>query len=263
MQPTADDSPADPAWLARPDGARLAYRRIGGGGRPGVVFCTGFVSDMTGGKAVFLEDLCRRRGRPFVRFDYQGHGRSDGRFEDGTIGRWAEDTVAVLDSLTQGPQILVGSSMGVWTAVLAARARPDRIAGLVGVAAAADFTEDVLWPQLDARMRTALERDGVVRIPSRYGAPTPVTRRLIEDAREHLVLRAPIPLRCPARLIHGLADADVPWRQSLRLLERLQGTDVRLELIKDGEHRLSRPQDLARLGAAVVELAGVPDDGAA
>ncbi len=251
--------------LQRPDGNTLAYARlpeIPGArgfrpGRPGVMFCGGFVSDMTGTKAVWLEELCRSRGQAYVRFDYLGHGVSSGRFTDGTIGRWAEDAAAVLDAATEGPQIVVGSSMGGWIAVLLALARPERIAGLVGVAAAPDFTEELIRPALGPEALAALAREGVCAIPTVYGdEPYRITRRLLDDGRERRVLTGPVAIGRPVRLIHGMADAEVPWRQSLRLAEAITGGDVRLLLVKDGEHRLSRPSDLALIGAAVAELSG-------
>jgi pimeloyl-ACP methyl ester carboxylesterase len=243
-----------PARLARAGLPHLAYRRTPGR-TPGVVFLGGFKSNMTGIKATAIEAHCRTRGQVFLRFDYRGHGDSGGTFTEGTIGRWRDDAVAVLDALTEGPQVLVGSSMGGWIMVLAALARPDRVSGLVGVAAAPDFTEDLMWAQFDDATRTAILRDGVYQEQSTYSeAPYPVTRELIEDGRHHLVLRASIPVTCPVRLLHGMRDADVPWNTSRRLLERLEVADATLTLIKDGEHRLSREEDLKRIFAAVDEL---------
>ena len=222
---------------------------------PGVVFCGGFRSNMSGGKAEYLEAECRQRGQGFLRFDYTGHGRSDGRFEDGTIGSWLGDTLAVLDRLTDGPQILVGSSMGGWIAALAALARPERIAGLIGIAVAPDFTEELVWDRLSDEQREQLTREGLLLRPSDYDeAPDPITLRLVEEGREHLLLDGPVAIDGPVRLIHGMADADVPWQQSLRLAERITGPDVRLTLIKDGVHRLSRPQDLALLARELERL---------
>ncbi|MBM3585787.1 MAG: alpha/beta hydrolase [Alphaproteobacteria bacterium] len=240
-----------PAFLDRPDGQRVAYHRLAGRG-PGVVFLGGFMSDMTGTKALALEEHCRTAGRAFVRFDYLGHGASSGRFEDGTIGRWADDALAVLDALTEGPLVLVGSSMGGWIMLLAARARPDRVAGLAGIAAAPDFTEDLLWGAWDEPTRARLLRDGHIRVPSLYGAaPYTITRELVEEGRAHRLLGAPIPIRCPVRLLQGMVDLDVPWATALRLAERLESKDVTVTLIKDGDHRLSREQDLTRLMAMV------------
>ncbi len=222
---------------------RLAWARLPGRG-PGVVFLPGFRSDMGGTKALALREALAARGRSLLRFDYSGHGASAGRFEDGTIGAWADDAAAVLDALTEGPQILVGSSMGGWIALLLALRRPDRVAGILALAPAPDFTEALMWPAFDDAQRAALRRDGVLHLPSEYGEPTPVTRALIEDGRRHLLLDAPIPLRCPVRILQGMADPDVPWRHALRLVDALEGADVRLHLVKDGDHRLSRPADL-------------------
>ena len=230
------------------DGHQLAYEAIPGRA-PGVIFLPGFKSDMTGTKAVALRDWCLARGQAFTRFDYSGHGRSDGRFEDGTIGRWAADTVAILDRVTAGPQILVGSSMGGWMALLVAKARPERIAALVGIAAAPDFTEDLMWAAYPEEAREALRRDGIYHEPSDYGEPYAITMRLIEEGREHLVLRAPLKLPFPVRLIQGMRDPDVPWRTALRLDEHIGGDDVEVTLTKNGDHRLSEPADIARLEA--------------
>ena len=252
-----DDS--EPAILSRPDGATIAYHKtaakVSESRAPGIVFLGGFMSDMTGSKAVALETFARTRGRAFVRFDYQGHGASSGRFEEGTIGRWAEDAIAVLDALTDGPQILVGSSMGGWIMLLTALARPERVAGLVGIAAAPDFTETLMWRQFTPDIRATLEREGVYRQPSDYGeAPYPITLALLEDGRRHLLMDRPIPLTCPVRLIHGTADPDVPYTLSLDLMGRLESTDVEVTLVKGGGHRLSEPADLDRLTGIVGAL---------
>ena len=242
-----------PQHVACADGAQLAYHRIPGR-TPGVMFLTGYKSDMTGQKAVRLEAFCRARGQAFLRFDYYGHGASSGDFIDGTIGRWADDAIFALDRLTEGPQVLVGSSLGGWIMLLAARARPQRIAGLLGVAAAPDFTEDLIPLTLSPSDRATLEREGVVSVYSPYDPePTPVTRLILEEGRRHLLLRAPIPLSCPVRLIHGMRDPDVPWKTSLRLADRLAAEDVEITLVKNGDHRLSEPRDLDRL-CDVLEL---------
>jgi pimeloyl-ACP methyl ester carboxylesterase len=210
---------------------------------------------MTGNKALFLDDYCRRRGRAFVRFDFFGHGASSGAVEDGTIGRWREDALAVIDSLTDGPQVLVGSSMGGWIMLLAALARPARVAALVGIAAAPDFTEDLFWARLDPGQQKEFRDNGVITLPSEYD-PAGYTYRmsLFEEARNHLVLREEIALDCPVRLLHGMRDISVPWQRSLALAERLGSRDVAVILVKDGDHRLSTPSDLARLARTLDEL---------
>jgi pimeloyl-ACP methyl ester carboxylesterase len=243
-----------PETLTRDEGATIAYHKLTGAA-PGIVFLGGFHSDMTGNKALYLEDYCRRRGQAFVRFDHFGHGASSGDASTGTIGRWTEDAIAVLDSLTHGQQILVGSSMGGWIMLLAALAGPVRIHALVGVAAAPDFTEDLLWPRLDAAQLQELRETGAVTLPSEYD-PAGYTYRmsLFEDGKRHLVTRDPIALDCPVRLLHGMADKSVPWQTSLSLAERLTSPDVVVNLVKDGDHRLSREPDLARLGRTLDEL---------
>jgi pimeloyl-ACP methyl ester carboxylesterase len=246
-KPPASRADPCPASLARPDGATIAYHRRAGK-VPGIVFLGGFRSDMTGTKALYLEDYCRARGRAYVRFDYFGHGASSGDFAQGTIGRWRDDAVAVLDSLTEGKQILVGSSMSGWIMLLAALARPERIAALVGIAGAPDFTEELLWGRLTPAQRRAIEEQGRVVLPSDYDpAGYLYTRALIEDGREHLLLGRPIPIGAPVRLLHGMRDESVPWRLSLDLAERLASRDVAVTLVKEGDHRLSTPADLALL----------------
>jgi pimeloyl-ACP methyl ester carboxylesterase len=228
----------------------LAFARTPGRA-PAVVFLTWFRSDMAGGKALHLERHCARAGRAHLRFDYRGHGASGGRFEDGCIGDWCEDALAVLDQVVEGSAVLVGSSMGGWIMLLAALRRPERVRGLVGIAAAPDFTQDLILPGLTPEQRLLLDRDGVFLAPSAYGEPTPITRRLFEDGERHLLLRAPIPIRCPVHLLHGQQDLDVPWRTSLRLAACLESPAVTVELVKDGDHRLSREEDLRRIAAAV------------
>lgn len=241
-------------FLASPEGRSLAFRRLEGR-PPGVLFLGGFRSDMTGTKATALEAHCRAAGRAFARFDYSGHGESPGRFEEGTIGAWLADALCVLDRATEGPQVLVGSSMGGWIMLLAALARPERVRGLIGVAAAPDFTEDLVWGRCGEEERRKLMEEGSFLCPPRYeDAPYPITRRLIEEGRRHLLLRGPIPLRRPVRLIHGMADEDVPWEVSLRLCGCLEGADVSLTLVKGGDHRLSTPADIRRLTETVEGL---------
>ena len=216
----------------------------------------GFRSDMNGIKATALAGHCRSRDHAFLRFDYFGHGASSGDFRAGTIGRWLEDALAVIDRLTEGPQILVGSSMGGWIALLAALARPGRLKALIGIAPAPDFTEDLIWARLSEAQRRELLERGELAAASAYEAdPIPITLRLVEEGRRHLLLRGPIRLSCPVRLLHGMEDPDVPYQTSLRLVERLTGIEAVVELIEDGDHRLSRPQDLTRLFAAVDAMA--------
>ncbi len=236
-------------------GTELAWQRLNGRG-PTVVFLPGFRSDMTGDKATALAALCRARGQAMLLFDYSGHGASGGAFTDGTVGRWTADALAAVDALTKGSLILVGSSMGGWIGLLVALARPGRVAGFVGVAAAPDFTEALMWETMLPDERTTLERDGVLHVPSGYGEPTPVTRALIEDGRTHLVMGGPIPLHCPVRLLHGQADADVPWEMAVRLAERIEAVDVQVVLVKDGAHRMSRPVDVDLLIALLTPLLG-------
>jgi pimeloyl-ACP methyl ester carboxylesterase len=231
----------------------LAWARLDGA-QPGVVFLPGFRSDMQGSKAIALRDHCAARGRALLRFDYSGHGESAGRFEDGTIGQWAADAIACLDALTEGPQVLVGSSMGGWIALLVALARPDRVAGLIGIAPAPDFTTALMWPAFTEAQRTEIMDQGVLHLPSQYGEPTPITRALIDDGKRHNILDAPIPLHSPVRILQGMRDPDVPWRHALRLVDALAGDDVRLHLVKDGDHRLSRPEDLALLMQTLDQL---------
>jgi pimeloyl-ACP methyl ester carboxylesterase len=249
----------DAGTLPAPCGTPLAFRRLAGKG-PGVVFLGGFHSDMTGSKAEYLAAWCAARGRAFLRFDYSGHGASGGRFEEGTIGRWARDAEEVLKRLTEGPQILTGSSMGGWIALLLALRHPARVAGLIGIAPAPDFTEELMWQRFPAEVRKAITRDGQWLRPSQYGCAYPITRALIEEGRNHLLLHAPIAIAAPVRLLHGQLDPDVPWQHSLRIAERLTGRDVEVTLVKDGDHRLSSEANLALLGRTLGALLG--EDGA-
>jgi pimeloyl-ACP methyl ester carboxylesterase len=239
--------------LERPGLPALAYCATPGAG-PGIVFLGGYGSDMTGTKATALEDAAKARGRAFLRLDYSGHGQSEGLFTDGTITAWFADALAVFDAATQGPQIVVGSSMGGWMALLLARARPDKVAALVGIAAAPDFTVRLMSEELNDAQRETLLREGVLYRPSEYGDPMPITSKLVESGSSNQVLDKPIQFDGPVRLLHGQADPDVPWQQSLRIAERIAGGDVRTILIKDGDHRLSRPQDLGLLIQTIDEL---------
>ena len=236
--------------LITAQGRRIAYHRRAGAGS-GVVFLGGFKSDMGGAKAVHLDTWAP--GRAYLRFDYSGHGQSGGRFEDGCIGDWLEDAAAVL-ALTEGPQVLVGSSMGGWISLLLARRMPERVAGLVTVAAAPDFTEGI-WAGFSDVERAAVMA-GFVDVPSEYGEPYRITRRLIEDGRRHLVLSMPLELPFPVRMLQGTADVDVPVERALRLLDHATGPDIRLTLVKGADHRFSTPACLAMIGRAVDEVLG-------
>lgn len=243
-------------FLDRPDGARLAWRLVEGAG-PAVVWLGGFKSDMTGTKAQALADWALDNGRAFVRFDYFGHGESSGEFRDGTITRWRDDAIAVLNELTARPVVLVGSSMGGWISCLAAMAMPKRVKAMLLIAPAPDFTEKLMTPEIPPEGRADLDRDGVWLRPSDYGDPYPITRALLEDgARWSILGGEPIPIAVPVRILQGGQDPDVPWRHALELAQALKSEDVVFTLIKDGDHRLSRPQDLARMIAAVQELGG-------
>lgn len=245
---------SEPAYLDTPSGRRIAYHRTEGGG-PGIVFLGGFKSDMTGTKAMHLETWARALGRAFLRFDYSGHGQSSGAFEDGCIGDWAEDAAATVEALTEGPQVLVGSSMGGWIALLLARRMPQRVAGLVGIAAAPDFTEDGFWAGFDAGQRAMIEQAGRLELPSEYSEdPYVITRRLIEDGRENLVLRAPLSLPFPVRLLQGTADEDVAVEVPLRLMDHAEADDMRLTLVKGADHRFSSPDCLALMESAISEV---------
>jgi pimeloyl-ACP methyl ester carboxylesterase len=241
--------------LDRGNGTELAWIRLPGSA-PTVVFLPGFRSDMTGDKATSLAAWCAEQGVAMLRFDYSGHGASSGDFLDGTIGAWAADALAAIDALTEGPLVLIGSSMGGWIALLTALARPQRVAALVGIAAAPDFTQRLMWESMLPAERASLQRDGVLYVPSQYGDPTPITKALIEDGARHLVLTGPIAIRCPVRLLHGQVDPDVPWELSLRIAEQVEAPDVRVILVKDGDHRLSRPSDLALLRQTLGALLG-------
>lgn len=240
-------------FLSTPEGRRIAYTRTPGQG-PGIVFIHGLKSDMEGTKAVALEAWAKAQGRAFLRFDCSGHGLSGGVFEDGAIGDWFEDARAAIAELTEGPQVIVGSSMGGWLSLLLAREIPERVAGLVTIAAAPDFTEDGYWASFDEEARNTLETQGYVDIPSEYGAPYRITRRLIEEGRDRLVLRSPLVLPFPVRLLQGTADTAVPYDWALRLLAHAEGGDIRLTLVKGADHRFSEPAELRLIEAAVAEV---------
>ena len=241
-------------YLETPQGRRLAYHKTEGTG-PCVVFLGGLKSDMMGTKAVFLEDWAKREGRAFLRFDYSGHGESSGAFTDGCIGDWAEDTLAAVEALTDGPILPVGSSMGGWQSLLLVRALPARIAGLVTITAAPDFTDDGYWASFTEAQKKTLAETGQVELPSDYMEPYIITRRMIEDGRKQLVLRDPLHLPFPTRFLQGTADTAVSVATAVRLLEHAQGPDMQLQLVKDADHRFSDDRCLELLIQAVEEVA--------
>jgi pimeloyl-ACP methyl ester carboxylesterase len=255
-------SAPEPAFIDVGEGA--AHRRIAvrarGGRPPGLLWLGGFNSDMRGTKALALDEWAREYGRACVRFDYSGHGESGGKFADGTIGRWLDEGVAVFAQFCAGPQVVIGSSMGGWMALLLAREIARRgitnasLAGLVLIAPAPDFTEALMWKGFPPEVREAIMTKGVWHRPSQYGDPYPITRALIEEGRNHLLLGSAIEVGCPVRILQGAQDPDVPWRHAFALAERLPAEDVVLTMIQDGDHRLSRPQDIARIMAAVAEI---------
>ncbi|MCR8546549.1 alpha/beta hydrolase [Salipiger sp. P9] len=245
---------AETAYLEGPK-ARLAYAYTPGSG-PVVVFLSGYKSDMEGTKAVHLEAWAAARGRAFLRLDYSGHGQSGGAFQEGCIGDWAADAQAVIEAVTEGPLLLVGSSMGGWIGCLMTQRLGARVAGFVGIAAAPDFTEDGFWAGFSEEERRKVMEEGVTYLPSAYGDPYAVTRRLIEDGRDHLVLRAPLPMGFPVRLLQGSADEAVSRETALRLFDHIDGPDVRLSFVKGADHRFSEPENLAMIEAAILEAGG-------
>ncbi|MGV6805993.1 MAG: alpha/beta fold hydrolase [Ruegeria sp.] len=242
-------------FLETLQGRRLAYHKSDGSG-PTIVFLGGLKSDMEGTKAVCLEEWARARGQRYLRFDYSGHGESSGAFTDGCIGDWHQDTVAAVSELTQGPLIVVGSSMGGWQALLLAGVMPERIAGMVTIAAAPDFTEDGYWASFSDEQKQALETDGHVELPSDYMEPYVITKRMIEDGRQRLVLRSPLSLPFPVRFLQGTADTAVSVDTAVRLLEHANGPDMRLLLVKDADHRFSDGPCLGLIKDAVREVMG-------
>ena len=232
----------------------LAYDQTSGDG-PGIVFLGGFRSDKGGTKALYLEKWAKAQGRAFLKFDYSGHGASSGDPLDYTISDWVEDAEAIIRKLTRGRQILVGSSMGGWIALLLARKMPDRIAGMVTIAAAPDFTEEKYWSDFTSEERTAIERDGQITVPSEYSdEPYIITQKLIEDGRENLVLRDPLTLPFPTRLLQGTDDTSVSMETALRLLNHVKGPNIRMTLVKGADHRFSDPECLVLLGSTVAEV---------
>jgi len=258
---TADQEPAF-IEVGNDDGKRRIAVRARAGDAPALFWLGGFNSDMKGTKAIALDAWAIDHGRACVRFDYSGHGESGGKFIDGTIGRWLEDSVAVFQQFCSGPQVVIGSSMGGWMALLLAREiakrAPSRasLAGLVLIAPAPDFTEELMWKGFSPEVRAEIETTGVWLRPSPYddGAPYPITRALIEEGRNHLLLGSQIDVGCPVRILQGAQDPDVPWKHAFALAHRLPSEDVVLTMIQDGDHRLSRPQDIARIIAAVAEM---------
>ncbi len=240
-------------FLETPQGRRLAYHRTAGQG-PWIVFLGGLKSDMEGTKAIHLEAWAKANGRAFLRFDYSGHGESSGTFEEGSIGDWAEDTAAAIGTLTDGKVIVVGSSMGGWQALLFARNYPDRMAGMVTIAAAPDFTEDGYWANFTDAQKAELESEGRVAMPSDYMEPYIITKRLIEDGREQLVLRSPLSLPFSVRCLQGTADTAVSTETALRLLDHADCPDMRLTLVKDADHRFSDERCLAMIEAAIQDV---------
>ncbi len=241
--------------LRRSDGVHLAWSHLPGAG-PTIVFLPGFRSDMMGSKALELRNFCAETGQAMLRLDYAGHGASEGVFEQGTIGSWAKDARLVIESRVEGPLVLVGSSMGGWIGLLLARMLGVRVAGFIGIAAAPDFTETLMWQSMTPHEQAALIKAGQISVPSDYGEPLVITHALIEEGRNQLILDGPIPLTAPVRLLQGQRDPDVPWETALKLAACITGDDVQVILIKDGDHRLSRPSDLALLVRTLATLLG-------
>lgn len=247
------DAQNDPQFLDTPQGRRIAYHRHAGQG-PWLVFLGGLKSDMDGTKAVHLEAVTRARGQSFLRFDYSGHGRSSGTFEEGCIGDWAEDTAAAIGALTDGKIILVGSSMGGWQSLIFARDHADRMAGLVTIAAAPDFTEDGYWASFSDDQKAALDRDGQIEMPSDYMDPFVITKRMIDDGRDQLVLRSPLNLPFPVRMLQGTADTAVSTDRATLLLDHATSPDMRLTLVKDADHRFSDGPCLGMIETAISQV---------
>ncbi len=253
--PVKEETEKTPDFVDFSSGKRLAYH-LSEGKNPGIVFLGGFNSDMNGGKAIAMEARCKEEGRRFLRFNYSGHGSSSSHFEDGTIGQWKQDAIDMIDRLAPGPNILIGSSMGGWIMLLVALARPDTITGLVGIASAPDFTEELLWDTATPDQKKQLAETGRVEIapcmPDQ--SPYPITMKLIEEGRNHLLLRNPIPLSMPMRLLHGIRDEDVPYSVSQRLLDTVTSTDARLTLVKNASHRFSEPEQIELIWQQVKSL---------
>ncbi|MCC6597863.1 MAG: alpha/beta hydrolase [Alphaproteobacteria bacterium] len=250
-----------PARFERPNRPALAYEYTpnrGQGARyPLLMFCGGYRSDMNGTKASHLARQCAARGQPFLRFDYSGHGTSEGRFEDGTIGEWAQDAIDMLDFIAQGPVVVAGSSMGGWIALLLAKAQPDRVRGVIGIAAAPDFTETLFAERLNDTQRHTLMTNGLLEIPGNPGeAPLLFTKKLYEEGKNNLLLDRPQSVDFPIKLIQGMQDVEVPWETSVKIQKNYRGADVDIIFIEDGDHRLSRPEDLDIIDREIRTLSG-------
>jgi pimeloyl-ACP methyl ester carboxylesterase len=247
-----------PDYLERPGLSRLAYSATpGDASHPAVVFLGGFRSDMTGTKATYLEAQCRARNQPFVRFDYSGHGRSEGDFETLTLSRWKEDAYAVITHLTKGKAILAGSSMGGWLALLLTLEMPEKVSGLVGIAAAADFTRDMV-KRFSAEQKAQLATHGYVDMPGTYGSPSYRLRKeFLDDGEKHCLLDRDNLVAVPVRLVQGMHDPDVEWQTAFRIRNALAGDDVKVILIESGDHRLSRPEDLELIDRQVRIASGI------
>ena len=239
------------------DNNQIAYKMNDGRSAknsPGLIWCGGLKSDMDGSKATHLHEWASDEGHAYVRFDYFGHGASTGRFRDGTISRWAEDTVKVIDELTEGPQILIGSSMGAWTSLLAAILRPDKVKALLLIAPAPDFTEKLMWAGFDETIRKTIMEEGIYYEPSDYDEPYEISRELILDGRENQILDEPINFNGPVRILQGMKDATVPVEHAQKVANMLTSDNIELTLIKNGDHSFSEPNDLDRLIRTTKEL---------
>ena len=242
-----------PAIFRRADGETIAYLKRDGK-RPTILWLGGFKSDMAGTKAAALDAWAAMHGQAFLRFDYYGHGQSSGDFRTGTISRWRDDAIAVIDELIGGPIVIAASSMGAWIALLAARVRPERIRAMLLVAPAPDFTEALIWARLPDVIQDEIMNKGEWLRPSAYGdGPYPITRALIEDGRKHLVMGGPIDVACPVHILHGMKDPDVPWSHAVALVERL-GSNPLITLVKEGDHRLSTESDLRLIERSLAAL---------
>lgn len=244
----------EPNFITSGNNRKIAYHH-GHGNGPTILFCGGYMSNMEGTKALFLENLCQELGISYVRFDYSGHGSSSENFEDGTISSWSEDAISIVDQVIRGPVIVIGSSMGGWIGLLTCLARKDRIKAFIGIAVAPDFTRELMWDQYSDDIKETLKKDGIYLEPSEYSdEPYRVSYALINDGENHILLNKPIELNCPVRLFHGLKDTSVPHQNSARVAEKLTSEDVTISYNKQGDHRLSSDADLQRLKRALIEL---------